>query len=451
MQEFTLEVDEDFLFALLDFSKVPGASWSELTEGELCDASLTLPEPNREAESNDVYFEVLHLHPFSLNLSFVRTERVNVEDKTSSQNPLMFFFNILTMAVGNINEAPVRLNALLMENVLTSYPMLSQAIQSHYGEEFFFQVHKILGSADFLGNPVGLFNNITSGFADIFYEPYQGFILSDRRGEIPIGIAKGTASFVKKTVFGISDSFSKVTGSVSKGLSVATMDKQFQEKRRLTKARNRPKHALYGVQSGGMALLSSFGSGVEGLARQPFEGAEKEGAAGFFKGVGKGVLGLVTKPVVGVFDLASNVGEGIRNTTTVFDSEGIDKVRLPRHIGRDGVVRPYNENEALGLFWLQQLNNGKFQKESYLAHYNLTDGTMLLITYDTIMLCKLKGFNVEWDIAFADLKTILMEKEGLKLILKGNQRGPLIPIREESGRKFVYSKIKIAVQAYNSQ
>ncbi|ORY77300.1 vacuolar protein sorting-associated protein vps13 [Protomyces lactucae-debilis] len=451
MQEFTLEVDEDFLFAVLDFSKVPGASWAEAQEGQLCDARLTLPEPNREAESNDIYFEVLHLHPFSLNLSFVRTERVNVEDKTSSQNPLMFFFNILTMAVGNINEAPVRLNALLMENVLTSYPMLSQAIQSHYGEEFFFQVHKILGSADFLGNPVGLFNNITSGFADIFYEPYQGFILSDRRGEIPIGIAKGTASFVKKTVFGISDSFSKVTGSVSKGLSVATMDKQFQERRRMTRARNRPKHALYGVQSGGMALLSSFGSGVEGLARQPFEGAEKEGAAGFFKGVGKGVLGLVTKPVIGVFDLASNVSEGIRNTTTVFDSEGIDKVRLPRHVGKDGVVRPYNENEALGLFWLHQLNNGKFQKENYLAHYNLTDGTMLLITYETIMLCKLKGFDVEWDISFSDLKTILMEKEGLKLILKGNQRGPLIPIQEESGRKFVYSKIKVAVQAYNSQ
>jgi hypothetical protein len=30
---------------------------------------------------------------------------------------------------------------------------------------------------------------------------------------------------------------------------------------------------------------------------------------------------FVTKPVVGVFDLASNVTEGIRNTTTVFDEK----------------------------------------------------------------------------------------------------------------------------------
>lgn len=63
---------------------------------------------------------------------------------------------------------------------------------------------------------------------------------------------------------------------------------------------------------------------------KPIEGAETGGAVGFFKGVGKGLVGFVitprysgksiayrlcsssavTKPVVGVFDLASNVTEG---------------------------------------------------------------------------------------------------------------------------------------------
>ena len=61
---------------------------------------------------------------------------------------------------------------------------------------------------------------------------------------------------------------------------------------------------------------------------KPIEGAESEGAKGFFKGMGKGLIGLVTsvwwcaalildhphsavtKPVVGVFDLASNLSEG---------------------------------------------------------------------------------------------------------------------------------------------
>jgi vacuolar protein sorting-associated protein 13A/C len=96
---------------------------------------------------------------------------------------------------------------------------------------------------------------------------------------------------------------------------------------------------------------------------KPIEGAESGGALGFFKGMGKGLVGyvlfhhsvypfvsnsmvdsVVTKPVVGVFDLASNVTEGdwhvklfdsnsdhligIRNTTTVFDSPERDRVRL---------------------------------------------------------------------------------------------------------------------------
>lgn len=449
LQEMTMEVDEDFLFALLDFSKIPGASWSEIHEGVLCDEKIELPEPNPITSASDYYFEVLHLQPAQLNLSFVRTERVNVEDKTSSRNPLMFFFNILTMALGNINDAPVRLNALLMENVLTSSTLLMNNIQAHYGQEFFYQIHKILGSADFLGNPVGLFTNISSGVADIFYEPYQGFVMSDRPTELGIGIAKGTASFVKKTVFGVSDSISKVTGSVSKGLSVATMDKQFQDSRRMTRARNRPKHALYGVQQGGMAFIASLGSGVEGLARQPFEGAEKEGAAGFFKGVGKGILGLATKPVVGIFDLASNVSEGIRNTTTVFDEAGLSKVRITRHVGRDGIVRPFNQTEALGLFWLRQLNNSKLSKEDYLAHYNITNQATLIITYDSMIMAKTKDFTVEWDVPFTDLKTIALEKTGIQLILKG-VRGPFVPIEEESGRKFVYSRIRIAVEEYNN-
>jgi vacuolar protein sorting-associated protein 13A/C len=307
LQQMTLEIDEDFIFALLDFSKIPGASWSEEKEGRLCDDDLTIPEPKQAEQGQDMYFELLHIQPAQMDLSFVRTERVNVEDKTSSRNPLMFFLNVLTMAIGNINDAPVRLNALMLENARVSLPVLSQNIQNHYSQEFLYQVHKVLGSADFLGNPVGLFNNISSGVADIFYEPYQGFVMTDRPQELGIGIAKGATSFVKKSVFGVTDSMSKFTGSISKGLAAATLDKEFQAKRRVTRSRNRPKHALYGVTAGGNALFSSLASGVGGLARQPLEGMEKEGLTGLVKGFGKGMLGLATKPAIGVFDLASSM------------------------------------------------------------------------------------------------------------------------------------------------
>lgn len=60
------------------------------------------------------------------------------------------------------------------------------------------------------------------------------------------------------------------------------------------------------MTSGADSLITSVASGLGGLARKPIEGAEREGALGFFKGLGKGVVGLATKPAIGVFDLASS-------------------------------------------------------------------------------------------------------------------------------------------------
>lgn len=306
LQQMTLEIDEDFIFAMLDFTKVPGASWSEEHEGKLCDEDLDIPEPQQEQQGQDVYFELLHLQPMQLDLSFVRTERINAEDTMQTSNPLMFVVNIMTMSIGNVNDAPLRLNALMLENARISIPALMANIQSHYTQECIRQIHIVVGSADFLGNPVGLFNNVSSGVADIFYEPYQGLVMTDRPQELGIGIAKGASSFVKKSVFGFSDSMAKFTGSMSKGLAAATLDKEYQDQRRMSKSRNRPKHALYGVTSGGNAFATSMASGIGGLARHPMQGAEKEGLPGFVKGVGKGFLGLATKPAIGAFDLASS-------------------------------------------------------------------------------------------------------------------------------------------------
>lgn len=443
LQQITIELDEDFIFALLDFAKVPGASWTEEREGKLCDESLDVPEPQKEEQGEDVYFELLHLQPMQLDLSFVRTERINAED-TLSSNPMMFFVNVMTMSIGNVNDAPVRMNALMLENARISIPALMANIINHYKQEFLRQIHIILGSADFLGNPVGLFNSVSSGVADIFYEPYQGLVMTDRPQDLGIGIAKGASSFVKKSVFGFSDSMAKFTGSISKGLAAASLDKEFQDQRRMSKSRNRPKHALYGVTSGGNAFAASVASGIGGLARHPLQGAEQEGAMGFVKGVGKGVLGLATKPAIGAFDLASNVAEGVRNTTTVFDAEGLDRVRLTRFIGMDGIVRPYSQREALGQFWLKTADDGKYFNEDYIAHLELEGKDMMvMLTYNRVLMIRMRKLRMEWDVKLTDVQTISKERTGISIGLKGGANGPFIPVPDEGSRNWLYKQIAI--------
>ncbi|KAJ5225571.1 hypothetical protein N7468_006796 [Penicillium chermesinum] len=452
LQQMTLELDEDFVFAMLDFVKIPGASWTVEQEGKLCDEDLKIPEPQQSDNGQDVYFELLHLQPMQLDISFMRTERVNVEDAMQPSSPLMFIVNVMTMSMGNVNDAPIRLNALMLENARVSFGRLVSNVQAHYTQEFVRQVHVILGSADFLGNPVGLFNTLGSGVADIFYEPYQGLVMTDRPQELGVGIAKGATSFLKKSVFGFSDSMAKFTGSMSKGLAAATLDKEFQDQRRMSKSRNRPKHALYGITAGGNAFATSLASGIGGLARHPLQGAEKEGMAGFIKGVGKGVLGLATKPALGAFDLASNLAEGVRNTTTVFDADGLDRVRLTRFIGTDGIVRPYSQREALGQFWMKTTDNGKYFNEDYIAHLELPGRDMLvMLTYTRIMLVRTKKLETEWDIRLTDIQTISKERTGMSITLKGGANGPFIPVQDESSRNWLYRQIAIAVNAFNEK
>ncbi|KAK0305778.1 Vacuolar protein sorting-associated protein 13 [Friedmanniomyces endolithicus] len=480
LQQMTIEIDEDFIFALLDFSKIPGASWTEEKEGQLAPSSLDIPEPQQEQSGQDIYFELLQLQPMQFDLSFVRTERINAEDTgSSSSNPFMFAVNVLTMSIGNVNDAPIRYNALMLENARLSVGALMSSIQSHYVQESLRQVHIVIGSADFLGNPVGLFNNISSGVADIFYEPYQGLV-TDRPQDLGIGIAKGASSFVKKSVFGLSDSVSKFTGSISKGLAAASMDKEFQDQRRNARSRNRPKHALYGITSGGNAFASSLASGIGGMARQPMQGAEKDGAAGFVKGVGMGLLGLATKPAIGAFDLASNMAEGVKNTTTVFDQEGLDRVRYPRFIGTDGVVRPYSQRESVGQFWLKTTDNGKYFNEHYIAHLELDSSSqgdqqlggnnnhsgarrapgqpqqseaamLVIVTYSLIMQVRARNLTTVWDVPLKDVQTISKERTGMSIILKGGTNGPFVPIADEQSRNWLYKQVAVAVNAYNDR
>lgn len=93
------------------------------------------------------------------------------------------------MAVGNINDASLQLNALAMKDIRLNITDLEERILYHYRQDVTRQVYRILVSADLLGNPVGLFNNVSSGVADIFYEPFNGAIMHGNK-ELGIGIAK---------------------------------------------------------------------------------------------------------------------------------------------------------------------------------------------------------------------------------------------------------------------
>ncbi|KAI8811809.1 hypothetical protein BJ742DRAFT_753443 [Cladochytrium replicatum] len=452
LQELSFDLDEAVLVMLTDYFRFSKRD-DDAPPEKLVDSNSGIPTPSSSEGEIRMYFENLLLQPIQLNFTFSRASATKRKDEDERPSSLIaFVVEVLTATIGNVHNAPIRLNALNLRHPIVTFSQLIDLITKFYSQEVVGQFHKVIGSADFLGNPIGLFQNVSSGVTDLFYEPLQGLELA-RPQDFTIGLAKGGASFFKKTVFGLSDTFSKFTGSVGKGLSVITLDEEFQEQRRL-RNRNRPRHAVYGVTNGVGSFAESVFSGVTGLLVKPIEGAGREGVGGFFKGLGKGVIGVATKPVLGVFDLATNVAEGIRNTTTVFDTE-IDRQRYPRHIGSDGILKAYDQRQALGLSWLKGVDNGRFFGEEYVAHLELRlEDLVAMVTDRRTAVLRIKRLKVEWSLPYEDLKKASVESSEVILATKGfggqQSESIRIPCADPTSAKWLHGIVESAFSSYLS-
>jgi len=69
-----------------------------------------------------------------------------------------------------------------------------------------------------------------------------------------------------------------------------------------TKHKN-PQNFVSGIGYGGLAFAKGIVFGITGLVTEPYKGAKSKGAKGAFVGVGKGLVGLVSKPVAGTVGL----------------------------------------------------------------------------------------------------------------------------------------------------
>lgn len=449
LQSLTIMLDEDFLMEILDLTKIKGA-WESMSADILVNDPETIPEPeNTAAPGQEVYFEGLLLQPLKFIISFVRAERTT-QPTATSRNPIATVVHALTMALGNINGAPLEFSALILSDARMSQSMLVDRIFRHYRQGVIQQLYKILGSIDFIGNPVGLFTNVSSGVMDIFYEPYEGVIMHGGEG-LGSGIAKGAASFLKKTTFGLADTVTRVTSSFGKGLSSATFDAEYQSRRRLAQRRNNPRHVFAGVAAGGSAMMDSLASAVQGVVVQPVEGFEREGGIGLAKGVAKGVAGLFVKPVVGVTDLFANTATGVRNTATMFDPPDRGRARIPRHVPFDGVLKVYSQREAIGQQWLREVDEGHFKHQVYVAHIESEPNRQICILTSTSIICAwTEKLRLCWDAPFSDVGTVSLDENGIRILDRKKHEIGFIIITDRNDREWFYGQISKVIAAYNA-
>ena len=237
-------------------------------------------------------------------------------------------------------------------HIFNTYDFFVLAMTTHYVHELKRQAFKILGSVDFLGNPLGLFNDVTDGFASL----------------VDHGSVTG---LVKNVAHGVADSTSKFTGTLSYGLGKLALDQEHDDMREAI-ANNYRGSSIGHVIGGTVGLAAGVIGGLTSIITQPYKGVVEDGVGGLVKGFAKGIFGTVSKPVVGILDFANGlamaVKEGSRSSNTILRNR-IRTTRCPTNIF--GLLQPYSTFDANGQYLLYQMNKGDLT-ERYITRITLS-------------------------------------------------------------------------------
>ncbi len=98
-------------------------------------------------------------------------------------------------------------------------------------------------------------------------------------------------------------------------------------------------------------ILAGILFAASGLVVEPYVGARTKGTKGFAKGVGIGTIGLVTKPIVGLFDAFAHVSHSINDAArsiNIFEKKlkPVKKRRYPYIFGCNNILLSYNAVDA---------------------------------------------------------------------------------------------------------
>jgi len=411
-------------------------------------------------EVNDamIYAEWFQINAMIIYISFLSTPwRERTQGADANVVELMVHY---LGSFSNLEKAPVKLNALILQRPFCPMSSLQSTITQHYIRQGLTEWYKIIGSAAVLGSPVTLIDQLGSGVYDFFHEPAQGFVAGPEA--FGKGLAKGTTSLLKNTLTGVFGSASKFTDAVSGGLVKVGMDDDWERERRV-KALKKPKHLGQGLQQGVVGLSEGVFYGVTGVVTQPVKGFQEEGALGLVKGMGKGAAGLVLRPTVGVVDVFTRTAEGLQNMGNYLGDEAKrTRVRPPRYIdANEKLLRSYDWASAARGAAIREIKEGRYGSLKWIDSFSFFPeetpvelkwsapgfseirGLWLYISTEKILCSEgsLDAFRptlqLQWCHSQSELVKVKTAPNGIQFIFKGKKQPETITMEKEMVEKVV--------------
>ncbi|XP_046938959.1 intermembrane lipid transfer protein VPS13D isoform X4 [Lynx rufus] len=369
-QRFTVQIEEKLLLKLLSFFGYDQAE----SEVEKYDENLHEKTAEQGGTPIRYYFENLKISIPQIKLSVFTSNKLPLDLKALKSTlgfPLIRF-----------EDAVINLDPFTRVHPYETKEFIINDILKHFQEELLSQAARILGSVDFLGNPMGLLNDVSEGVT----------------GLIKYGNVGG---LIRNVTHGVSNSAAKFAGTLSDGLG-KTMDNRHQSEREYIRyhAATSGEHLVAGIHG----LAHGIIGGLTSVITSTVEGVKTEGGvSGFISGLGKGLVGTVTKPVAGALDFASETAQAVRDTATLSGPRTqAQRVRKPRCCtGPQGLLPRYSESQAEGQEQLFKLTDN-IQDEFFIAVENI-DSYCVLISSKAVYFLK-SGDYVDREAIFLEVK-----------------------------------------------
>ncbi|XP_040119407.1 vacuolar protein sorting-associated protein 13D isoform X4 [Oryx dammah] len=369
-QRFTVQIEEKLLLKLLSFFGYDQAE----SEVEKYDENLHEKTAEQGGTPIRYYFENLKISIPQIKLSVFTANKLPLDLKALKSTlgfPLIRF-----------EDAVINLDPFTRVHPYETKDFIINDILKHFQEELLSQAARILGSVDFLGNPMGLLNDVSEGVT----------------GLIKYGNVGG---LIRNVTHGVSNSAAKFAGTLSDGLG-KTMDNRHQSEREYIRyhAATSGEHLVAGIHG----LAHGIIGGLTSVITSTVEGVKTEGGvSGFISGLGKGLVGTVTKPVAGALDFASETAQAVRDTATLSGPRTqAQRVRKPRCCtGPQGLLPRYSESQAEGQEQLFKLTDN-IQDEFFIAVENI-DSYCVLISSKAVYFLR-SGDYVDREAIFLEVK-----------------------------------------------
>lgn len=225
------------------------------------------------------------------------------------------------------------------------------------------------------------------------------------------------------------NSAAKLSGTLGQGISWLSLDQDYLRQRA---AAPRPRDVTEGFTLGAQELLGGVVRGLSGIVASPVRGAVGGGLGGLLQGVGQGVLGVGVKPIVGAVDFATRTAQGI---AALADEPAPERVRAPRVVAADGLVRPYDAKAAAGQLLLHVSVRSHQHKrhaasahaghaaEHYRSHTMLPESRALVVSSQHVYLLYVATqgpggavASLDWRLALKRLRDVQLGERGVVVL-----------------------------------